>query len=41
VKFHSLADPRLGRERASTVLEAGWKLDALDDSGAIPRLLTP
>jgi 2-methylcitrate dehydratase len=38
-KFHSLADPRLGRERASTVLEKAWKLDALDDTGAIPRLL--
>jgi 2-methylcitrate dehydratase len=41
VKFHSLADPRLGQERASIVLEAGWKLDALHDAGAIPRLLAP
>ena len=24
MKFHSLADPRLGQERASTVLETGW-----------------
>jgi 2-methylcitrate dehydratase len=40
-KFHSLADPRLGRERASTVLETGWKLDALDDAGEILRLLAP
>ncbi|HEY5706259.1 MAG TPA: MmgE/PrpD family protein [Terrimicrobiaceae bacterium] len=38
-KFHSLADPRLGRERASTVLETGWKLETLDDAGAIPRML--
>jgi 2-methylcitrate dehydratase len=40
-KFHSLADARLGRERASTVLEAGWQLDTLDDAGAILRLLAP
>ena len=38
-KFHSLADRRLGQERASTVLETGWRLDALDDAGAILRLL--
>ena len=38
-KFHSLADPRLDKERASTVLETGWRLDALDDAGAILRLL--
>jgi 2-methylcitrate dehydratase len=39
MKFHSLADPCLGRERASAVLETGWRLDALDDAGAILRLL--
>jgi 2-methylcitrate dehydratase len=38
-KFHSLADPHLGYGPASAVLEAGWKLDELDDAGAIPRLL--
>ena len=41
VKFHSLADPRLGRERASTVLETAWRLDAMEDAGAILRLLAP
>jgi 2-methylcitrate dehydratase len=39
-KFHSLADPHLGYGPASAVLEAGWKLDELDDAGAIPRLLS-
>jgi 2-methylcitrate dehydratase len=38
-KFHSLADPRLGAERANALLRQVWQLDTLADVGTITQSL--
>ena len=38
-KFHTLAEPALGKKRADAVLAAAWKLEKLKDIGELLQLL--
>jgi 2-methylcitrate dehydratase len=38
-KFHGLVDPRLGKDRADSILKWGWALDTAENLNALPALL--
>ncbi len=40
-KFHGLADPVLGRDRATALIDSCWALDTLDDVSQIARASVP